>query len=182
MSSCAMPTSRCSRPACASRTCSPSRRSWTRSAIWSIESWGGATFDACIRYLGEDPWERLRLLKAAMPKTPQQMLLRGQNLLGYRHYADDVVETFVERAALNGIDVFRIFDAMNDVRNLETSVQGRLGDRQARPRHHVLYGQSGARSGLLGRHGSPHSKTWAAIRSASRTWRVCSSPMSPRLW
>jgi oxaloacetate decarboxylase alpha subunit len=93
---------------------------------WSIESWGGATFDACIRYLGEDPWERLRLLKAAMPKTPQQMLLRGQNLLGYRHYADDLVETFVERAALNGIDVFRIFDAMNDVRNLETSVKAAL--------------------------------------------------------
>ena len=80
---------------------------------WSLETWGGATFDACIRYLGEDPWERLRSLKAAMPKTPQQMLLRGQNLLGYRHYADDVVEAFVERAAVNGIDVFRIFDAMN---------------------------------------------------------------------
>jgi oxaloacetate decarboxylase (Na+ extruding) subunit alpha len=94
--------------------------------FWSLESWGGATFDACIRYLGEDPWERLRLLKAAMPKTPQQMLLRGQNLLGYRHYADDLVETFVERAALNGIDVFRIFDAMNDVRNLETSVKAAL--------------------------------------------------------
>lgn len=93
---------------------------------WSIESWGGATFDACIRYLGEDPWERLRLIKAAMPKTPQQMLLRGQNLLGYRHYADDLVETFVERAALNGIDIFRIFDAMNDVRNLQTSVKAAL--------------------------------------------------------
>jgi oxaloacetate decarboxylase (Na+ extruding) subunit alpha len=93
---------------------------------WSIESWGGATFDACIRYLGEDPWERLRRIKAAMPKTPQQMLLRGQNLLGYRHYADDLVEAFVERAAVNGVDVFRIFDAMNDVRNLETSVKAAL--------------------------------------------------------
>ena len=90
---------------------------------WSIESWGGATFDACIRYLGEDPWERLRLLKAAMPKTPQQMLLRGQNLLGYRHYADDVVDKFVERSALNGIDVFRIFDAMNDMRNIEHAIK-----------------------------------------------------------
>ncbi len=89
---------------------------------WSVESWGGATFDACIRYLGEDPWERLRLLKAAMPNTRQQMLLRGQNLLGYRHYADDVVERFVERAHTTGIDVFRIFDAMNDVRNLKTAV------------------------------------------------------------
>ncbi len=93
---------------------------------WSIESWGGATFDACIRYLGEDPWERLRLLKAAMPKTPQQMLLRGQNILGYRHYADDVVEKFVERCAINGIDVFRIFDAMNDMRNIEHAVKAVL--------------------------------------------------------
>ena len=88
--------------------------------FWSLESWGGATFDACIRYLGEDPWERLRSLKKAMPNTPQQMLLRGQNLLGYRHYADDVVVKFVERAAENGVDVFRIFDAMNDMRNLKT--------------------------------------------------------------
>ena len=90
--------------------------------FWSMESWGGATFDACIRYLGEDPWERLRRLKAAMPNTPQQMLLRGQNLLGYRHYADDVVDRFVERAAANGVDVFRIFDAMNDMRNLERAI------------------------------------------------------------
>ncbi|SBS37965.1 Methylmalonyl-CoA carboxyltransferase 5S subunit [Marinomonas spartinae] len=91
--------------------------------FWSLESWGGATFDACIRYLGEDPWDRIRELKKAMPKTPQQMLLRGQNLLGYRHYADDVVEKFVERAAINGVDVFRIFDAMNDPRNLATTIK-----------------------------------------------------------
>lgn len=93
---------------------------------WSVESWGGATFDSCIRYLGEDPWERIRALKAAMPKTKQQMLLRGQNLLGYRHYADDVVEKFVERAHHNGVDVFRIFDAMNDVRNLETAIKAAI--------------------------------------------------------
>jgi oxaloacetate decarboxylase alpha subunit len=93
---------------------------------WSLETWGGATFDSCIRFLGEDPWERLRLLKAAMPNTRQQMLLRGQNILGYRHYADDVVEAFVERAAENGMDVFRIFDAMNDMRNLETAVKAAL--------------------------------------------------------
>lgn len=93
---------------------------------WSIESWGGATFDACIRYLGEDPWERIRKLKAAMPNTKQQMLLRGQNLLGYRHYADDVVEKFVERAHVNGVDVFRIFDAMNDVRNVRTAIAATL--------------------------------------------------------
>lgn len=91
--------------------------------FWSLESWGGATFDACIRYLGEDPWDRIRELKKAMPKTPQQMLFRGQNILGYRHYADDVVEKFVERAATNGIDVFRVFDAMNDMRNIETALQ-----------------------------------------------------------
>ena len=93
---------------------------------WSIESWGGATFDSCIRYLGEDPWERLRLLKKAMPNTPQQMLFRGQNILGYRHYADDVVDKFVERCAVNGIDVFRIFDAMNDMRNIEQAVKAVL--------------------------------------------------------
>ena len=91
--------------------------------FWSLESWGGATFDSCIRYLGEDPWERIRELKKVMPNTPQQMLLRGQNLLGYRHYADDLVQKFVERAHINGVDVFRIFDAMNDVRNLETAVR-----------------------------------------------------------
>ncbi|MDP2097913.1 MAG: sodium-extruding oxaloacetate decarboxylase subunit alpha [Methylobacter sp.] len=93
---------------------------------WSIESWGGATFDACIRYLGEDPWERLRLLKAAMPNTPQQMLFRGQNILGYRHYADDVVDKFVERCVINGIDVFRVFDAMNDMRNIDHAIKAVL--------------------------------------------------------
>ncbi|GHY90346.1 sodium-extruding oxaloacetate decarboxylase subunit alpha [Vibrio cholerae] len=90
---------------------------------WSLECWGGATFDSCIRFLGEDPWQRLRLLKQAMPNTPLQMLLRGQNLLGYRHYADDVVDTFVERAVKNGMDVFRVFDAMNDVRNMQQALQ-----------------------------------------------------------
>ena len=89
----------------------------------SLECWGGATFDACIRFLGEDPWVRLRELKKAMPKTPLQMLLRGQNLLGYRHYADDVVERFVERAVKNGMDVFRVFDAMNDPRNMQAALQ-----------------------------------------------------------
>ncbi len=90
---------------------------------WSVESWGGATFDSCIRFLGEDPWDRIREIKKAMPNTPQQMLFRGQNILGYRHYADDVVMKFVERAAVNGIDVFRVFDAMNDMRNLETALR-----------------------------------------------------------
>src|SRR5690606_22560322 len=94
--------------------------------FWSLESWGGATFDACIRYLGEDPWDRIRELKKAMPNTPQQMLLRGQNLLGYRHYADDVVDKFVERAAVNGVDVFRVFDAMNDMRNIRRAIEAVL--------------------------------------------------------
>ncbi len=97
-----------------------------RIGYWSIESWGGATFDACIRYLGEDPWERLRLLKAAMPNTPQQMLFRGQNILGYRHYADDVVDKFVERCVINGIDIFRVFDAMNDMRNIDHAIKAVL--------------------------------------------------------
>jgi pyruvate carboxylase subunit B len=90
---------------------------------WSLECWGGATFDACLRFLKEDPWERLSKLKAALPNTPLQMLLRGQNLLGYRHYSDDVVRAFVKQAAANGIDVFRIFDALNDVRNLRTAIE-----------------------------------------------------------
>lgn len=90
---------------------------------WSMESWGGATFDSCIRYLGEDPWDRIREIKSVMPNTPQQMLFRGQNILGYRHYADDVVDKFVERCAVNGIDVFRVFDAMNDMRNITQALK-----------------------------------------------------------
>jgi pyruvate carboxylase subunit B len=90
---------------------------------WSLEVWGGATFDTCLRFLKEDPWERLRALRAAMPNTRLQMLLRGQNIVGYRHYADDVLERFVERAAANGIDVFRIFDALNDIRNMERAMR-----------------------------------------------------------
>ncbi|HXI09506.1 MAG TPA: sodium-extruding oxaloacetate decarboxylase subunit alpha [Thermodesulfobacteriota bacterium] len=90
---------------------------------WSLEVWGGATFDACLRFLKEDPWERLKALRKAIPNTRLQMLLRGQNLVGYRHYSDDVVKKFVERAAKNGIDIFRIFDALNDIRNIEVAVK-----------------------------------------------------------
>ncbi len=89
---------------------------------FSVECWGGATFDSCLRFLNEDPWDRLKTIKEAMPKTKLQMLLRGQNLLGYKHYADDVVDLFVKKAIENGIDVIRIFDALNDIRNLETSI------------------------------------------------------------
>ncbi len=94
-----------------------------QAGFWSLEVWGGATFDACIRFLKEDPWERLRQLREALPNTPLQMLLRGQNLLGYRHYSDDVVKAFVKKAAENGIDVFRIFDALNDMRNIRVAVE-----------------------------------------------------------
>lgn len=94
-----------------------------RVGFWSLEAWGGATFDSCVRFLKEDPWERLRSLRKALPNTQIQMLLRGQNLLGYRHYSDDVVRAFVKKAADNGVDVFRIFDAMNDLRNLKVSIE-----------------------------------------------------------
>ena len=90
---------------------------------WSLECWGGATFDACMRFLNEDPWERLRTLKKHMPKTKLQMLFRGQNILGYKHYADDVVEEFCKKSIENGIDVVRVFDALNDPRNLESSIK-----------------------------------------------------------
>ncbi|OZA05619.1 MAG: pyruvate carboxylase subunit B, partial [Methylophilaceae bacterium 17-44-8] len=91
--------------------------------FWSLEAWGGATFDACVRFLKEDPWERLRKLRKALPNSQINMLLRGQNLLGYRHYSDDVVHAFVKQAANAGVDVFRIFDAMNDTRNIREAIK-----------------------------------------------------------
>jgi len=94
-----------------------------KAGYYSVECWGGATFDSCLRYLGEDPWERLRKIRAAMPNTRLQMLLRGQNLLGYKHYHDDVVEKFVELSIKNGIDIIRIFDALNDFRNIKTALE-----------------------------------------------------------
>lgn len=97
-----------------------------KAGFWSVEAWGGATFDSCIRYLNDDPWQRLRDLKSIFVKTPIQMLLRGQNLVGYRHYPDDVVDKFVYAAAENGVDVFRIFDALNDIRNMERSIRAVL--------------------------------------------------------
>ena len=101
----------------------PALEALDKAGYWSLECWGGATFDACMRFLGEDPWERLRTLKKAMPNTRLQMLLRGQNLLGYKHYADDVVDLFVKKSIENGIDVVRIFDALNDVRNMEAAMR-----------------------------------------------------------
>ena len=90
---------------------------------YSAEVWGGATFDSCLRFLDEDPWERLRIIRREMPNTKLQMLFRGQNMLGYRHYADDVLEYFVQKSVANGIDIIRIFDALNDIRNLETAIK-----------------------------------------------------------
>lgn len=101
----------------------PACKALNEVGYWSLECWGGATFDSCLRFLGEDPWERLRTLKKEMPDTKLQMLLRGQNLLGYKHYADDVVEMFIKKSIENGIDVIRIFDALNDVRNMETAMR-----------------------------------------------------------
>jgi pyruvate/oxaloacetate carboxyltransferase len=135
--------------------------------FWSLEVWGGATFDACVRFLKEDPWERLRALRNALPNTRLQMLLRGQNLLGYRHYADDVVEAFVEKAAENGIDVFRVFDALNDVRNLETAtrkVQFLIPQALCILRQNLCKWPSKWRP-------------WAQTLSALKTWRVCSPLM-----
>ncbi|MBR5134939.1 MAG: pyruvate carboxylase subunit B, partial [Clostridia bacterium] len=105
----------------------------------SLDCWGGATFDSCLRFLNEDPWERLRLLKKHMPNTPLQMLFRGQNMLGYRHYADDVVKYFVEKSVANGIDVIRIFDALNDLRNLQTSIDAAKKEKGAHVQVAVSY-------------------------------------------
>jgi pyruvate carboxylase subunit B len=133
--------------------------------FWSLEVWGGATFDTCLRFLKEDPWERLRALRAAMPHTKLQMLLRGQNLVGYRHYADDVLERFIERSAANGIDVFRIFDALNDVRNVDRSIR----EVKAIISTAMWIWRSS-------------SKTSAPIRFVSRTWPACSPLSMPMSW
>ena len=101
----------------------PAAKKLDEIGYWSIESWGGATFDVCLRHLNEDPWERLRELKKAMPKTKQQMLLRGQNLVGYKHFSDQMVSKFINKSAENGIDVFRIFDALNDIQNIKFSIE-----------------------------------------------------------
>ncbi|MBB3062918.1 pyruvate/oxaloacetate carboxyltransferase [Microbulbifer rhizosphaerae] len=152
-----------------------------RVGYWSLEVWGGATFDACVRFLKEDPWERLRKLREALPNTRLQMLLRGQNLLGYRHYADDVVEAFISKAAENGIDVFRVFDAMNDLRNIETAIRAvKASGKHAQgtlcyttsPLHRVDTFVDKRRPWRI----------WAAIPSPSRTWPGCSPPAPPASW
>ena len=116
---------------------------------FSIECWGGATFDSCIRFLDEDPWERLRTLRREMPNTKLQMLFRGQNMLGYRHYADDAVEYFVQKSVANGIDILRIFDALNDPRNLQTAIKGRPQGKGPCPGLHQLHPEPGAHQRIL---------------------------------
>ena len=107
----------------------PALEKLDKMGYWSVECWGGATFDACMRFLNEDPWERLRTIKKHMPNTKLQMLFRGQNILGYRHYSDDVVQYFVQKSIANGIDIIRVFDALNDVRNLKTAIKATKKER-----------------------------------------------------
>ena len=144
-----------------------------QAGYWSVECWGGATFDSCIRFLNEDPWERLRTFRKLMPNTPLQMLLRGQNLLGYRHYEDTVVDRFVDKAAENGMDVFRVFDALNDIRNLRRADRGRAPHRQARAGHHLLHHQPAAHHPASSWRWRSSCSNWAATPSASRTWPRC---------
>ena len=118
---------------------------------WSLEVWGGATFDAALRFLDENPWERLRTIKRHCPKTPLQMLLRGQNLVGYRHYSDEICRRFVLATKRNGIDIFRVFDALNDIRNVEVSARGHQGVRGPVRGRHLLHRQPGAHAGHLSR-------------------------------
>ena len=129
----------------------------------SLEAWGGATFDACMRFLNEDPWERLRKIRAKVKNTKLQMLFRGQNILGYRHYSDDVVEYFVQKSIANGIDILRIFYALNDPRNLKTAI----------PIPQDLFTRPNIMSAM-----QSSWRKWARIPSASRIWPVCSSPMT----
>jgi len=146
--------------------------------FFSLETWGGATFDTCIRYLNEDPWERLRALKKAMPNTPMQMLLRGQNLVGYRHYADDVVDKFVEKAAVNGVDIFRIFDAVNDIRNMERSIKA-AKKMEKHIQGGISYTISPVHSNELLPNLQSSSLSWGATPYASRIWPDSSHPKMP---
>ncbi len=143
-----------------------------KAGYWSVECWGGATFDSCIRFLNEDPWERLRTFRKLMPNTRLQMLLRGQNLLGYRHYEDGVVERFVEKAAENGMDVFRVFDALNDVRNLKTSIAAvkRTGKHAQGT---ICYTVSPFHTVQAFAEMAERLKEMGSIRSVSRTWPRC---------
>ena len=137
----------------------PILKTLDEAGFYALEMWGGATFDACLRFLNEDPWERLRKIRAEVKHTKLQMLLRGQNLLGYKNYADDVVEKFVQKSVENGIDIIRVFDALNDVRNLETCIRvtKKAGGHCQAPGHpHQPEGIRGARGGFGGPGGRRH--------------------------
>ncbi len=148
----------------------------------SLECWGGATFDACLRFLNEDPWERLRTLRDECKKTKLQMLFRGQNMLGYRHYADDVVEYFVQRSVANGIDIIRIFDALNDIRNLETSIKAAKKEKLLMCRWRFLIPPVRSLRWIITKNMQSVWKKPARIPSALRIWRRCSPPMRPMNW
>ena len=152
-----------------------------QAGYWSVECWGGATYDSCIRFLNEDPWERLRTFRKLLPNSRLQMLLRGQNLLGYRHYEDAVVDRFVEKSAENGMDVFRVFDALNDMRNVRRRWR-RCAAPASMPR-----GRSATRPRRCTRSKNSskwprNSASWAATRSASRTWRRCCGRSRRTIW
>ena len=149
-----------------------------KAGYWSLEAWGGATFDSCLRFLYEDPWERLRQLRKALPDTRLQMLLRGQNLLGYKHYADDVVDLFVQKAIENGIDVIRIFDALNDTRNMKRAMEAtkRFGGHCEAA---ISYTTSPVHTREYFVKLQKSLKQWGRTRSASRIWRTCCCPMRP---
>ena len=136
---------------------------------WAIEAWGGATFDSCLRFLDEDPWERLRLIKERCPNTPLAMLVRGQNLVGYKHYSTDVVERFIERAHANGIDIFRVFDALNDIDNIRDCAAAikKVGA-HLNPRSRIRGALSTRSTTTLPTRAS--SPSWALIRCASKIW------------
>lgn len=148
---------------------------------YSLECWGGATFDACMRFLNEDPWERLRTIRKHVKNTKLQMLFRGQNILGYKHYADDVVDAFCAKSIENGIDIIRIFDALNDVRNLEQAIKSTKkygGQVEATLSYTISPSTARPTSSSW-----PRSwRTWALTPSASRTWPTCCCPWRPTLW
>ena len=136
----------------------------------SLEAWGGATFDACLRFLNEDPWERLRKIKDRAKKTPIQMLFRGQNILGYRHYADDIVEYFVQKSIANGVDILRIFDALNDVRNLECAIKARK--KKVMYRLQFVTQQVNSIQTKSSLKWLSNLKKWVQTQSVSRIWQV----------
>ena len=165
-----------------SPTCCRSSARWMSVGYWSLEVWGGATFDAALRFLDENPWERLRVIKQYCPKTPLQMLLRGQNLVGYHHYSDDIVRRFVHASKRNGIDVFRVFDALNDIRNVEVVGRGDQGVRRALRGRDQLHREPGAHARQLPRVRPGAQGTRRRHHLHQGHGRACSRRSAPRRW